>query len=107
MVRSEFGNTGKIIIYDFKIKYSSPLSISASELGLSDIDMQRLVVLSMEVGWGQIVSNTAEQYRGLKDGITYENHHDWSEDFCGFKIYFPEKTEYYDKEGRIVYMLLE
>ena len=109
MVRSYygFGDTGKIEIFYFKTGYSSPLSISASELGLSNKDMQQIIVLSMEVGWGQIVSNTAEQFRGLKDGITYENHFDGTEDFCGFKIYFPEKTEYYDKEGRIVYMLLE
>ena len=111
MVRSYygFGDTGKIEIFYFKTGYSSPLSISASELALSNKDMDRLIVLSMEVGWGTVTSNSTLEYRGLKDGITYENRafNLGNDFFFGLKIYFPEKTEYYDKEGRIVYMLLE
>lgn len=108
IVETNQGNTfGKIKQYYFKTGYSSPMNISAKDLGLTDRDIIDLNVISMEVGWAPAVLNSATQFRGLKDGITYEIYFDIREDFCGIKIYFPEKTEYYDKQGRMVYMLLE
>ncbi|MBE0653935.1 MAG: hypothetical protein IH594_09060 [Bacteroidales bacterium] len=73
-------------------------------------EMWRFVIINLEVGWAPATSDHAEQYRSLKEGIHYE-FCPWintiSHTFTGIKVYFPDKTEYWDKDGRIWYMLLE
>lgn len=99
------GIAGKIYAYSFNSGDSPPLLISAEELGLSASSMINFHVLSLEVGWADGLQGL-DQFRGIKDGITYEIYLS-NNNFQGVKIYFPDKFDYYDKPGRIIYMLID
>lgn len=92
--------------YDFITTNEMPLRISYQDLGLSNQwDISKIYILNLEVGWSpaNMSSQKPEQYRSLKDGIYYELCA--TPDFFGIKVYFPDKTEYWDKEGRILYII--
>lgn len=85
--------------------YTLPLRISNTDLGLTESEMYNFHIISMEVGWGDPVSTTeTKQIRGPKDGIYYEICYPNS-GFTGVKIYFPDKQEYWDRDGQIIYVL--
>lgn len=95
-------------MYEFTTGNTVPFTISYQDLGFSNQwDMRKFFILNLEVGWSNALVNGAlpQQYRSLKDGIYYELC--ITEEFCGIKVYFPDKTEYWLKEGRILYFLSE
>ena len=87
--------------------YTVPVRISCAEMGLTESEMLRFHIISMEVGWdtGSTAGGTA-QIRGPKDGIYYEICYPVS-GFAGVKIYFPDKNEYWDRDGYITYVIVE
>lgn len=98
--------TIKMKIFKFNSGYRVPLLITPTEMGITTDDMRKFQVLSMEVGWGPVAASSAHEFRGNKEGITYEICA-FQSDFRGVKIYFPDKQEYHDREGRIIYVLVD
>jgi len=95
-------------LFNFKTSDVVPLRISYQELGLAnENDMLNFFIVNLEVGW-QPSTNFAipDQFRSLKDGIYYELCLPQS-GFSGIKVYFPDKIEYWDQTGRILYILTE
>lgn len=87
--------------------YTVPLKISNTDLGLSESDMYKFHIISMEVGWSNASSaGGTSQIRSTKDGIYYEICYSVS-GFAGVKIYFPDKNEYWDRDGIILYIIIE
>ena len=94
----------KIYYHSFNSGYTVPLRISNTDLGISVTDMGKINIICLEVGWAPLEYSHATQYRSIKDGIYYEICTDNS-GFAGIKIYFPDKQEYHDRAGRIIFVI--
>lgn len=92
--------------YSFKTRNVIPFRISYQDLGFTNPeDISNFIILSLEVGWQPFTNNiTPDQYRSIKDGIYYEICLPVS-GFSGIKVYFPDKLEYWDQFGRIIYLM--
>ncbi len=102
-------NIQKLNYCSFKTSNAMPLRLSAQDLGLTgDENIRKVIIISLEVGWQASTHAfvTPEQYRGMKECIYYEICYPES-GFSGVKVYFPDKIEYWDQYGRIIYLLTE
>jgi hypothetical protein len=89
--------------HKFRSGGSGSFFIPVSELELKSGEfIEKIIILTMEVGWNSGGSEYPLEYRSLKDGISYEIH---LTDPKGIKINHPDKIEYWDQWGRIVYVV--